>query len=142
MTTLDVLHYLCRSTQGGVGKTTLAVSLAAELCRRHRDVALIDSDPQRSACHWAEPGNLDFSVYEIALADRPVTVWAQDVKRVPAHFLVIDTAPEDQALGASIALSNLVLVPCTPSRAGPRSDRPNAEDHQRRPRAAAKAGRT
>lgn len=101
--------------KGGVGKTTLAVSLAAELHKRRKDVALIDSDPQRSACQWAEPGNLEFSVYEIALADRPVSVWAQDVKRVEARFLVIDTAPEDQALGASIALSNLVLVPCTPS---------------------------
>jgi chromosome partitioning protein len=30
-------------------------------------------------------------------------------------MLVIDTAPNDRSLGASIAISDLVLIPCTPS---------------------------
>jgi chromosome partitioning protein len=33
--------------KGGVGKTTLSVSLAAELRRRGRDVVLVDCDPRR-----------------------------------------------------------------------------------------------
>ena len=36
--------------KGGVGKTTIAVNVAGELSRRNYDVALMDSDPQRSAC--------------------------------------------------------------------------------------------
>ena len=31
------------------------------------------------------------------------------------EYIVIDTAPNERALGASIAVSDLVLVPCTPS---------------------------
>ncbi len=37
------------------------------------------------------------------------------VRRVEADYLVIDTAPNDRALGASIAVADLILIPCTPS---------------------------
>jgi chromosome partitioning protein len=101
--------------KGGVGKTTIAVSIAGEIARRGPDVALVDGDPQTSACHWAEPGNLEFSVYELALADQAVSEWVRDVRQIRADVIVIDTAPNDRALGAAIAIADLVLVPCTPS---------------------------
>ena len=101
--------------KGGVGKTTLAVAVAGELSRRGWDIALIDSDPQRSASQWAEPGNLHFPVYEIGLATETVANWAHYVRGVRAGCLVIDTAPSARELGASIAVANLILVPCTAS---------------------------
>jgi chromosome partitioning protein len=101
--------------KGGVGKTTLAVSVAGEMEKRGWNVALIDSDTQRSASHWAEPGNLHFPVYQIGLVSEPIAAWASQIKQVKADCLVIDTAPNEREMGASIALCDLILVPCTAS---------------------------
>ena len=101
--------------KGGVGKTTIAICVTAELARRGHRVALVDGDPQRSACQWAELGNLEFPVYEIGLGSEPVARWARDVKNVKADIVVVDTAPNEREMGASIAIANVMLVPCTAS---------------------------
>jgi chromosome partitioning protein len=101
--------------KGGVGKTTIAVCVAAELSRRGHDVALVDSDPQRSACQWAEPNNLEFPVYEIALEEDPVASWAREVRAIKSGLIVVDTPPNEREMGASIAMADVILVPCTAS---------------------------
>ena len=103
--------------KGGVGKTTLAVKIAAELQHRWQGVALIDADVQESAAQWAEPGHLQFPVYAHALAEQSISDWVRKFNRIAANqkYVVVDTAPHERALAASIAVSNLVLVPCTPS---------------------------
>jgi chromosome partitioning protein len=101
--------------KGGVGKTTLAVSIGAELSDRGKDIALIDADPQRSAAVWGQPGNLRFPIYEMALAEGSVTSWGKKIASVQAEWIVIDTAPSERDVGASVAISSMIVVPCTPS---------------------------
>jgi chromosome partitioning protein len=101
--------------KGGVGKTTLAVNLAGELTRRGHNVGLVDADPQRSACVWAELGKLSFEVHEMSLGEEPVPQWAEKIRDLPHTHVIMDCAPHDRVLGAACALASLVLVPCTPS---------------------------
>lgn len=53
--------------KGGVGKTSLAVSLAAELAKKTGSALLIDADPQGSASGWIGPEALENELAEVLL---------------------------------------------------------------------------
>ena len=102
--------------KGGSGKTTLAVHLAAELSARGERVTLVDADPQGSAAHWAEPGQLPMPVEHRPIgADVPA--WSRWVRSIHGDgFVVLDSPPHlDSALGAVIGLSHVAVLPCGPS---------------------------
>lgn len=101
--------------KGGVGKTTIAISLAGELHRRGRLVDVIDADPQRSAAEWAAPGRLPFRVSELPLKMGAAAQWANMVRSMPGQTTIIDTPPHEYAVGAAVAVADVVVLPCTPS---------------------------
>jgi chromosome partitioning protein len=51
--------------KGGVGKSSLSVSLAAELAEGGRQVLLIDADPQGSASSWIGPEELNVELADV-----------------------------------------------------------------------------
>jgi chromosome partitioning protein len=102
--------------KGGVGKTTIAICLAGELQRRGYRVDVIDADPQRSAAEWASPGQLPFRVSELPLKIGGAALWADTIRSRPGTATtIIDTPPHEYAVGAAVAVADVVVLPCTPS---------------------------
>lgn len=101
--------------KGGVGKSTLAVSIAGALAPKS---ALIDADPQATATAWAEAGNLPFPVTEAPLTGDNVAGWIEAALGIDAPFLVIDLPPMlGDATAAALAIADLAVIPVTASGA-------------------------
>jgi chromosome partitioning protein len=106
--------YGLTNSKGGVGKTTIAVHLAAFLTRKKRKVVFIDADPQQSASTW---------IRELALPMKLETIPdAEEIIRRVAHFtadaddIIIDGPAGLSATTRAIMLrADKVFLPCGPS---------------------------
>lgn len=112
---MKTLSFICQ--KGGTGKTTLALNIAVEAMRRGFTVAVVDLDPQPSACAW---GDLRGKRTEPVVIDAKPARLAAAVETARAQggldLLIIDTGgrTEEGAFAAAKA-SDLVVVPVQPS---------------------------
>lgn len=100
--------------KGGSGKTTLATALAVAAQTDGKSVAIIDLDPQATACKWGDRRNADpviISIQPARLANALAT--ARDNQ---ADLVIIDTPPRaaDAAMAAAQS-ADLILIPCRPT---------------------------
>ncbi|WP_103028034.1 ParA family partition ATPase [Salinibacter altiplanensis] len=109
------------NAKGGSGKTTLATNLARAIQLDGNEVAMVDTDPQRTATTWGEKQPEGYG-----LPVRPVgSDYAADTlqKRIESlvgdsTFGVIDgSAKIAEGTGAAVGASDVVLIPIQPTPA-------------------------
>jgi chromosome partitioning protein len=110
----DVKTIAIVSQKGGVGKSTLAVHLAA-LASETQKVILMDLDPQGSAMEWGS--RRGDRAPDITPA-HPASL-AREIERARGDgydLVVIDTAPHsDHAALQAARAADLIVVPCRPA---------------------------
>lgn len=100
--------------KGGVGKTTVAVNIAAGLSLNNHRVFLLDADPQGSVLQWhAIQAHPAFDVDHIG--DRDIQSALKKARQGYSHWIV-DTPPALGAVSEQIlSLAHLLIVPIGPS---------------------------
>lgn len=127
--------------KGGCGKSTTAIHVATFLSERGK-VLLVDGDPNRTALHWAQRGQLPYTVADerqslklvtgndYVVIDTPARPDSSDLQELAkgCDLLILPTLPDvvslepmlatAQALGCANYRVLITIVPPPPSREG------------------------
>lgn len=107
------------SAKGGVGKTTIAATLAVEASRRGQRVAIADLDPLQCLARWHDSRRRLNDVTPVALV-QDVSTGEQAVRsarrRGDIDWLIIDTAPGPAGrVQSAFKIADVVVIPVRPS---------------------------
>ena len=102
--------------KGGVGKTTVALGLAAAIEDSSGTVIVFDADPQQSATEIALGGSLPFEVRPALSAAELASI--RDVRGVDTVIIDLPgNLTDTPVLGEVLAASDFAVIPVVPERA-------------------------
>ena len=106
--------------KGGVGKSTVAVALAAEALARGRSVLLVDADPQGTARTWGEVATEAGHPSPTVIAMGATMHRPEQLPKVAGGFalVVIDCPPRaGDVQRSALMVADVAILPCGPSAA-------------------------
>ncbi len=107
---------LIATGKGGSGKTTLARNLAALAAQEGLDVAIIDTDAQRTLSKWWSNRQKIGGVPAISLYQADLNQVAEAISDLTHDLVIVDTPPVvDAGMAATVKACDYVLIPCRPS---------------------------
>lgn len=109
---------LVANEKGGVGKTTIAVNLAAMCMLAGKDTLLVDTDKQESSSAWAAMRHENDSVPPITCVSKTGKV-GFDLSNLKAKFqvIIVDAGGRDSLeMRQSMAVCDAAIIPIRPAQ--------------------------
>ena len=105
------------NSKGGTGKTTLCVNIAAFLSKEGLRVGVLDSDRQLSSHDWISESDDRYLTHVEIYSGASANEILEITKNTEVDILIIDSQGAlCQELGLCLALADIILIPCRPSR--------------------------
>jgi chromosome partitioning protein len=104
--------------KGGLGRSTVAISLAAHWLEKGRSVLLVDADPQRTVSTWLEIAQERGRAVPTLVAMGGTMYQPTQLPRLAPRFdvVIIDPPPGvGDVQRAALMIADLAVLPCGPS---------------------------
>ena len=100
------------SSKGGVGKSTGAVLLAAELARKGAQVVIIDADPNRPVATWARRPGKPEQLSVLSSTTESTVIDDIEAASARAPFVIVDLeGTASMTVAYAISRADLVVIP-------------------------------
>jgi len=114
--------------KGGVGKTTLALSLAARWHLMGHSVSVVDADPQQASVFWKKQQAKDSRLVEIDVYSVKLPAEIRGSRNLKSDYVIIDTPGTDKMIVRSaLNASDALLIPVQPSSLDVQASAPSVQ---------------